>query len=307
MIDREGKIGLFIPSYNAGNLWPAVIKALHEQKLPLHRKLIIDSGSTDGTALFAEQNGFAVVSINSAEFNHGGTRNLAVNMLAESHLIIFMTQDVIIADKYSLENLIKPFVDPLVVISYGRQLPHINANPLAVHARKYNYPENSIIKHKNLIPELGFKVCFMSNAFAAYRTSALLELGGFPTNVIIAEDTYLASKAVLAGYKIAYAAEATAYHSHNYSPVEEFKRYFDTGVFHAQNPWIRKEFGQPTGEGKKYVVKELKFVLRTRPAFLMNALISNVMKLAGFKLGQNFNKLPKALLRFFSMHKNYWQ
>ena len=44
-----------------------------------------------------------------------------------------------------------------------------------------------------------------------------------------------------------------AYHSHNYTFFEEFKRYFDVGVFHEKESWILEEFGQASGEGANYV------------------------------------------------------
>lgn len=58
---------------------------------------------------------------------------------------------------------------------------------------------------------------------------------------------YFAAKSVLNGYKVAYIAEAMVRHSHNYSLTEEFKRYFDIGVFHADQQWIRNDFGGAGG------------------------------------------------------------
>lgn len=96
----------------------------------------------------------------------------------------------------------------------------------------------------------GVKTVFMSNSFSAYRIDVLQQLGGFPSDTILCEDMYFTAKAVLAGYKVAYVSEAVVRHSHNYSAVEEFKRYFDIGVFHADEPWIREKFGGAGGEGK---------------------------------------------------------
>ena len=81
-------------------------------------------------------------------------------------------------------------------------------------------------------------IAFISNSFAAYRVSVLKEVGGFPDDVIFGEDMFVATKMLKAGYKIAYAAGACVYHSHDYSLWQEMKRYFDMGVFHAREPWI---------------------------------------------------------------------
>ena len=89
----------------------------------------------------------------------------------------------------------------------------------------------------------------MSNSFSAYRISAFEKLGGFPSNTILCEDMYFTAKAVKAGFKVAYTTNAVVRHSHNYTPMEEFKRYFDIGVFHQMNHgyvriWGREEKGR---------------------------------------------------------------
>jgi len=70
----------------------------------------------------------------------------------------------------------------------------------------------------------GFKAIFFSNSFGAYRRKALEEVGGFPKDVNFGEDTVVAGHLLLAGWKIAYAADAEVYHSHSYSICEEFQR-----------------------------------------------------------------------------------
>ena len=57
----------------------------------------------------------------------------------------------------------------------------------------------------------------------------------------------------MAGWRTAYVAEAQVYHSHPFTVVQEFRRYFDTGVYHRQEMWLRESFGSPVGEGKRFV------------------------------------------------------
>ncbi|MGH7459303.1 MAG: glycosyltransferase family 2 protein, partial [Longimicrobiaceae bacterium] len=52
--------------------------------------LVIDSGSTDGTAQVAEQAGLRVRRIAPEKFGHGKTRNLGVRM-AEGEIVCFLT------------------------------------------------------------------------------------------------------------------------------------------------------------------------------------------------------------------------
>ena len=188
----------------------------------------------------------------------------------------------------------------------GRQLPHLDATPIAQHARHFNYPDTVQIKSMSDVPKLGIKTAFMSNSFAAYRAEALKAVGGFPNHVIFAEDMYVAAKMLMIGWKIAYAGNAQCRHSHNYSIAEEFERYFDMGVFHAREPWIRQTFGGAGGEGLRYVKSELKFLGLRHWYLWPSALLRNAVKLLGYKLGQQEAKLPVKLKRRLSMYKRYW-
>lgn len=268
---------------------------------------MIDSSSSDNTVKLAEEAGFSVYSIPQSVFNHGRTRNQAVEFAKSfADVVVFMTQDAILASSDSLVNLLAPFSDPEVAAVCGRQLPHHNATPLAAHARYFNYPSESKVKSKVDIPILGIKTAFMSNSFAAYRLSVFEELGGFLDNTILAEDMYLTAKMILSGYKVAYCAEATVFHSHNYTLKQEFQRYFDTGVFQRDQAWIQQTFGKAVSEGKKFVLSELKFLSKNAPHLLPKALLSTFVKWVGFKLGYYYERLPYQWCRRLSMHKEYW-
>lgn len=298
---------IIIPTYNAGTLWQKWISSYQSQNQKAAKVVVIDSSSTDNTTKLAQQAGFFVHQIAKSDFNHGGTRNLAMQFIEQNtEIVVFMTQDAILADKNALENLLKPFEDPQVAAVCGRQLPHKDANPLAAHARLFNYPNLTQIKTFADKEKLGIKTAFMSNSFAAYRRSVFEELGGFPNNTILAEDMFLSAKMLLAGYKVAYCAEARVHHSHNYSLKQEFQRYFDTGVFQACEPWIQQQFGNAGAEGKKFVLSEIKYLLKNAPLWLPKSILATFAKYIGFKLGLNWKKLPRVLCKKFSMHKAYW-
>ena len=269
--------------------------------------IVVDSSSSDDTVKLAKDAMFSVFSIPQSEFNHGGTRNQAVRFAENfADVLVFMTQDAILASPDSLEKLLVPFSDPEVAAVFGRQLPHHNATPLAAHARYFNYPSESKVKSQLDISTLGIKTAFMSNSFAAYRLSIFEKLGGFPDNTILAEDMYLTAKMILSGYKVAYCAEATVFHSHNYTIKQEFQRYFDTGVFQQKQKWIQQKFGKAASEGKRFVLSELKFLSIKSPLLIPKAILSTLAKLIGFKLGYYYYMLPYKCCKALSMHKGYW-
>ena len=299
---------VIVPTLNPGRIWLDWLLEFSMQSVKPLQAILVDSGSAGGEVEQSRQYGFEIIGIAKAEFNHGGTRQKAVQHLQSScEIAIFLTQDAILANPQSLANLLKAFDDPDVAAAYGRQLPHKDAGQLGAHARHFNYGATSSLRSLASVSELGFKTCFISNSFAAYRIKDLQAVGGFPSDVILGEDTCVAAKLVLSGKKIAYVADACVYHSHDYTILEEFRRYFDTGVLHAQEAWLLESFGGATGEGKRFVVSELKYLSQNAPYLIPSAMLRTCMKLLGYRLGRVYKKLPTSWVRRCSMHKGFWQ
>lgn len=300
------KVGLIIPTLNAGSLWESWLKAFAQQTRKPDYLLVIDSSSSDGTVALARAQGFEVQVISKSEFNHGGTRQFGVNMLPEMDIIVFLTQDALLAKPDAIERLLAAFVDQRVGAAYGRQLPHRGAGPIAAHARLFNYPAESQLRGIEDRARFGIKSVFMSNSFSAYRCSTLMQVGGFPTDTIMNEDTYVAGRMLMSGWKIAYCADAQVFHSHDYGFLDEFKRYFDIGVFHTHTAWLQQTFGGASGEGLRFVISEMRYLMKYAPWLIPSAVLRTGLKWLGFKLGALHRGLPRAILRRFSLHKNYW-
>lgn len=299
------RIACVIPTYNG---YPDLERLLASLKLQtvLFDTFIVDSSSTDGTRELAEMLVKNVKVIPSVEFNHGGTRQLMVDQNPGYDVYVFLTQDACLINEHAIEELVRPFDDPQVGAVCGRQLPHLDATPLAEHARNFNYPP--VVQNKTLadVPLLGIKAAFMSNSFAAYCGDALKAIGGFPTHIIFAEDMYVSAKMLMSGWKIVYTGNALCRHSHNYSLKEEFSRYFDMGVFHARESWIRENFGGAGGEGMRYVKSEIAFLGIKRFYLWPSALLRNLAKFSGYKLGQLEAHIPISIKRRLGMYKRYW-
>ena len=301
------RVVVLVPTCNPGPRWVDFLQSLQSQTLQPVCCTVIDSGSIDGAADAALAAGLTVHRIPHAEFNHGATRQLGVDHFADlADVVVFLTQDAILAEATALQQLVSALDDPQVAAAYGRQLPQPDASPLAAHARLFNYPAASHRRSLVDVAQFGIKACFLSNSFAAYRVSALREVGGFPAHVILGEDMYLAARLLQAGYAIAYQAQASVYHSHNYSLLAEFRRYFDTGVFHAQHNWLMQDFGQAGREGLRYVRSEMAYLLRHAPWRLPEAACRTALKALGYRFGKWHAALPKRICVGLSMHKGYW-
>jgi len=300
------KVGLIVPTLNAGSLWKFWLKVVDQQTRKPDFLLVIDSSSSDDTVVLARVYDFEVRVISKSEFNHGGTRQWGVEMLPEADIIVFLTQDALLAAPDAIERLLAAFEDEQVGAAYGRQLPHGNAGAIASHARLFNYPAESQLRSLQDRERFGIKTAFISNSFAAYRRSALMQVSGFPADTIMNEDTYVAGKMLVSGWKIAYCADAQVFHSHDYGFLDEFKRYFDIGVFHTHTPWLQQTFGGASGEGLRFVISELRYLMKYAPLLIPSAVLRTGLKWLGFKLGALHQKLPLTVLKCFSLHKTYW-
>jgi rhamnosyltransferase len=301
------KFAIIIPTYNAQEFLPTLLASLNAQTLKSFELIIIDSSSTDDTCKIAKQYTDNLIVIPQNEFDHGGTRAKAASM-AQGDILIYLTQDALPFDAYTLENLIKVFEDESVGAAYGRQLSYADTNLFGKHLREFNYPDKTVVRSKEDIKKYGIKTAQLSNSFAAYRKDLLLEIGNFKNDLILGEDVYAGAKMILAGYKLVYTADAKVYHSHSYTVLQEFKRYFDIGVFHRCEEWILQEFGKAEGEGMRYIKSELNYLFQNGAWYLLPEWFArNGMKYLGYKLGQNYEKLPMRMVRKMSMHHRWWK
>jgi|APAra7269096936_1048531.scaffolds.fasta_scaffold00504_15 rhamnosyltransferase len=301
------KVALIIPARNAGAHLDRLLPALAAQTLQPDSVLVVDSSSTDDTVSRFQQFGARVEVIAAQQFNHGGTRRWASEQV-DADALILLTQDAIPATPQTFANLIQELEeDPRIGLAYGRQLPHPGAGILEAQSRHFNYSPQSRSKSLADAGELGIKTCFSSDSFSVYRRSALQAVGGFPEDVIGGEDAHVAARMLLNGYLVRYAASACVQHSHSYSLMQEFRRYFDIGVFYGREPWIREAFGSAGGEGKRYVQAELR-ALRDAGQLqrVPEVLLRSALKLLGYRLGHAEQHLPTPLKRRLSMFSNYW-
>jgi rhamnosyltransferase len=297
------KTAVIIPTLNGGEKFQLLMQSIVGQKLTPYRKIVIDSGSTDETVDIAFKYGCEVIKIDKKDFDHGSTRQMGVRLADDADILVFLTQDAILADENALSILVACFADSKVGVAYGRQLPHAETGPIGSFARIINYPDKSLLKTMADKNRLGIKTPFLSNSFAAYRRNCLNAAGGFPSKIILCEDTYVAANMLLAGWKICYCAQALVYHAHDYNLWQEFHRYYAIGRFHAREAWIRRTFGEAEGEGLRFVLSEMRYLWKTgNPHLLPSAWVRTVLKYIGFRLGLMEQKIPKWLKTYLTTH-----
>lgn len=306
-VPDRSHFALLVPTCNPGPRWTDFLQALASQTRSPERVVFLDSESDDGSVAQSLAAGYEVWPISRSQFSHGGTRQLGVERFArDMDAVVFMTQDAVLGHPQALELLVGGLQGPEVAAVWGRQMPSAQATAVAAHARLFNYPAQSRTVSLADRLSLGLKACFFSHSFAAYRVCALQDAGGLASDVILGEDMHMAARLLMAGARIQYQAEAFVYHFHNYSWRQDLARYFDTGVFHASQPWLLETFGGVGGEGWRYLRSEWTYLLANAPARIPEALVRNVLKLSGYHLGRCHGAIPRRLSQLLSMNKGYW-
>ncbi len=296
---------IIIPTLNAADIIDAQLsKFVHlSSKVSV---LIIDSSSEDDTLDVVKSYDNEYIVIKREEFNHATTRNIALNYDADFYL--FMTQDALPCDDTLIEDIMMPFADEEVMVSYARHIPYRGADKIERFARNVNYPPDSKIKSKESLKEMGIKTFFASNSCAMYRTEYFKAHKGFKEGVIMNEDMEYASRVIMDDKKVAYTAEARVYHSHMFRSRDIFMRYFDIGVFFKTNSDIiehLKEYEAAESMGIKQAKEEIKHLLHKDKWLIPKSVWFSSIKYIAFKLGTHYEKFPRPIRKILSLHKNW--
>ena len=301
------EVDVLIPVYRPDGKLTELLKRLKMQNYPIHRVILMN---TEEKHFPAELTGIwdrvEVYHLAKEEFDHGGTRDRGVRM-STADLVVCMTQDAMPADETLIEELVKPFNDPEVWAAYARQLPNEDCREVEKYTRSFNYPEQSMVKTKEDLDRLGIKTFFCSNVCAAWRRKKYLELGGFVKHTIFNEDMILAGTMIKQGGKIAYCAKAKVIHSHNYSAFQQFHRNFDLAVSQTMYPEV---FGgiRSESEGIKLVKKSLSYCIKIgKPWLMIQVVTQSAGKLLGYKLGQQYERLPEKMILACTMNRKFWE
>lgn len=301
-------IGCIIPVFNSEKHLEKIIPVL--KKSPLNPKiLVIDSSSFDNSVKKAEQLGAETYIIPQSEFNHGSTRNLG-RQIINTDIVLFFTPDAYPVSSDIVEILSEPIIKGETSITYGRQIPRKNASIFESFPREFNYPDENSIRSIKDFKNLGVYTFFNSDSCAAYDNKFLDELGGFP-RCLVSEDYFAAVKILNSGGKIAYLKDAAVIHSHKYSIIQEFQRYFDTGYsrkeMEQKEEIYLKYRGKESERGKLFFKELMKRLYLEKPLYIPYGIFHTFIKWLGFKIGYNSFKLPLFLKKAFSMQKYYWK
>jgi len=282
------KIDIICPLYNAEKYIDNLHKSLlMQEKIEINEVKYILTESTDMTENMLKKNNIKYKKIKKIDFSHSKVREEAA-MSSVADILVFITQDILIEDKFWLYNLTKDIMNNKCAAAYSRQITKYNN--IEKYTREKNYPASSFIVSKKDINKMGLRTFFFSDASSAIKTSIFKELNGYDNKDLpISEDMYIAYKIIMNGYNIKYCAESVVYHSHNFKLSELYNRYKLTGVFFKNNSYLDKYGTTDSGIAlAKYILKRIfedkNFKLLFRYPFDMAA------RYIGMKVGKVSNE-----------------
>ncbi len=305
-------VDVIVPVYKPGKKFKRMLTMLAAQSYPVHKVIVVNTERKYwNDEEFGQIIDMEVHHITKAEFDHGAARHRAIEY-SQADVVICMTDDAVPADR----RLVQKLTDALewkgprgetVIEAYARQLPDKDCGYLEAYTRSFNYPDQSRIKTKADLKELGIKTFFASNVCCAYWRELYLSQGGFIRRTIFNEDMIFAGKAIQAGYAVAYAADARVIHSHNYNCLQQFRRNFDLAVSQADHPEV---FGgiRSESEGIRLVRRSASYLVKKGRFYLLPDLVlKSGFKYLGYCLGKSYRHLPMKAVRLCTMNPGYWE
>ncbi len=208
------RCSIVIRAYNEEKHLGRLLTGIMRQNLAEKEIILVDSGSSDRTLEIAAQYPLKLVQINPQEFTFGRSLNRGI-AAAQGEFIAIISAHCFPVYPDWLDQLIAPFTDPQVAVSYGKQRGG-ETNQYSEHQWfKQYFPDHSIARQAHP---------YCHNANAAIRRSLWLE-HPYNENITGLEDLAWGSWAFEQGYAIAYAAEAEIIHLHDENPAQAYNRY----------------------------------------------------------------------------------
>ena len=216
-------VSVVIRTYNEASRIERLLLGLRQQTVEAE-VIVVDSGSTDGTAEIAEAHGVRVEHIAPEEFSFG--RSLNRGFAASSgDFVVAASAHVYPLRVDWLERLTEPpDRDPLVGLAYGRQ----------VGVEQSRYAERRIFEQAfPLASNWNQDDPFCNNANSALRRSEWTRQP-FDESLTGLEDLAWAKHALERGCRIAYVAEAPIAHVHDESFQQVLHRFQREAVAYRQ-------------------------------------------------------------------------
>jgi glycosyltransferase involved in cell wall biosynthesis len=304
-------VSVAIPVLNGGASFREVLAAVARQRIDADVELVVaDSGSTDGTREYAVEQGANVVDVPPGMFSHSFARNLLMEHSVGDH-VAFLTDDSVPASETWLATMVDAFaIDSDIALAYGPYRPRRDASPMV--ARELTEFFTSLSPNGRVRIDRGLReedrrpgpVPFFTSANGCVARWAW-ERVRFPP-VGSGEDHALSVALMSLGLAKAYVPDAAVVHSHQYTTLDWFRRFFDE--FRS----LREVYGHVQEIGFRHTLGTIRRNVRRDRAYAVahgggevaiQSATFHAVRAMGAALGTRAHLLPPAVRRWCSQQE----
>jgi glycosyltransferase involved in cell wall biosynthesis len=203
-----------IRAFNEEKYIERLINGILQQTINSVEIILVDSGSTDGTLEIVSRYPVKVVHIRPEDFTFGRSLNMGISH-ASAEFVVMASAHVYPVYPDWLESLLKPFEEPKVALTYGKQRGYEGSKFSEHQIFAQWFPDSHF-------PEQTHPFC--NNANAAIRKALWIETP-YDETLPGLEDVDWANRMILQGKTVQYVPEAEIIHIHNESPRGIGNRY----------------------------------------------------------------------------------
>jgi GT2 family glycosyltransferase len=291
-------ISVLIPVKDGGSDLVRCLDAINRQHVDDDVEIVVvDSGSTDGSADRARGAGARVHEIPAEEFVHGATRNLAAR-LSRGDILVFTTQDAEPRGDDWLASLVAALREAGAAGVYGRQLPHDDATPPERFFLNFMYGDEPRTQRLDSVEALTYEHTLFSNVNSAIPRDVWARYP-FRDDVVMSEDQEWSRRVLLDGMTIVYEPRAAVRHSHAYTLGEAFRRFYASGAS-ADRSYVagRSSRAALRTAMARYGREELRWLWSSgRRRWIPYTIVYELTKLAGLQLGLRHRLVPDVLAK----------
>ncbi|MFE2065741.1 bifunctional polysaccharide deacetylase/glycosyltransferase family 2 protein [Streptomyces sp. NPDC059467] len=199
------RVSVIVPAYNESAGIEAAVRSLLASDHPVEI-IVVDDGSTDGTADLVESLGLPGVRVIRQQ-NAGKPAALNTGLAAATCDLVVMVDGDTVFEAGTVRTLVQPFADPGVGAVSGNAKV-VNRGGLLGRWQHIEYVVGFNLDRR--LFDLAECMPTVPGAVGAFRRRALLALGGV-SEVTLAEDTDLTMALCRAGWRVVYEEHAIAW------------------------------------------------------------------------------------------------
>lgn len=267
-------VTVVVPAFNEAAGIEATVRSLAASTYPQLDIVVVDDGSTDGTADIVEHLGLPGVRV-IRQHNTGKPGALNTGISHASHPLVVMTDGDTVFEPETITRVVQPFADPAVGAVSGNSKVANRGGP----AGRYQHTE--YVGGFNLERRL-FDVaeCMptVPGPIAAFRREVLTAVGGVPDDTL-AEDTDLTMAVCRAGWRVVYEPDAVVWTEAPWQTGQLWRQRYRWAFGTYQAMWKHRRALVDSGASGRFGRRGLMYLLVFRVVYPLLSPVADVAML----------------------------